>query len=604
MTTSLAASLGFVAKAIESHGFPSCLTPLVVGVSGPQGSGKTYLTCQLTNQLRWNYPELNIIQFSIDDFYLTQTDQAVLTEKAKKEGNKLLQGRGLPGTHDLPYLSRVLIQLVENYKTRWLPVRIPCYDKAAHKGLGDRSAEKCQLVEKPADVIICEGWFNGYMSLSPDQTRLRYLTSPVDGLLQKHKLFEIQDINEKLKSYIPIWKMFEYFIIIHTDTIDNVYKWRLEQEHTLISEKGEGMTDLQVIEFIDRYMPLYILYYDKLCTNDEIALYDRQIRLWGMATQLRLRSTKILVVNLGAVGTECVKNLVLGGLNSIEILDDTVVKDVDFASQFFLPKDDSIIGQLKLPLVEDNIKRLNPKVNLTINVSSVDESIVNKDYLKQFDLIVGTDLLKQQIVKLNSSTRELNLPFYVSGMHGMFGYIFADLIEHVAVAEWGESSIPRKANIELARNKTIIDVKNNPQKKVDLLTIQDVYSPIETIFKSKHVSKTLTKRQSKKCGPLPLIFALFNIPAPSNPEDTIDIDLLKHEAIEACKDLNLEPSCITDEYLQLFSRQAYTEYSPTAAILSGTLAQDIIQFLGKKDSPINNVLILDGTTSRMPIYQM
>ena len=33
-------------------------------------------------------------------------------------------------------------------------------------------------------------------------------------------------------------------------------------------------------------------------TPDEIALYDRQIRLWGQDVQLRLRATKVLVINL------------------------------------------------------------------------------------------------------------------------------------------------------------------------------------------------------------------------------------------------------------------------------------------------------------------
>lgn len=70
---------------------------------------------------------------------------------------------------------------------------------------------------------------------------------------------------------------------------------------------------------------------------DEIALYDRQIRLWGTSTQLKLRSTKILVINLGAIGSEIVKNLVLGGINTIEILDNSTIQPQDFAAQFFYP---------------------------------------------------------------------------------------------------------------------------------------------------------------------------------------------------------------------------------------------------------------------------
>jgi len=65
-------------------------------------------------------------------------------------------------------------------------------------------------------------------------------------------------------------------------------------------------------------------------TSDEIALYDRQIRLWGMQAQERLRNANILLVNIKALGNEIAKNLVLAGIGSIgfsssvAILRDTV----------------------------------------------------------------------------------------------------------------------------------------------------------------------------------------------------------------------------------------------------------------------------------------
>ena len=96
-----------------------------------------------------------------------------------------------------------------------------------------------------------------------------------------------------------------------------------------------------------------------------------------MATQLRLRSAKILVINLGAVGTEVVKNLVLGGINSLEILDDSSVVEDDFLSQFFLPNE-NVVGKLKLPLVIDRIKDLNNRVNLSINTHNKSESILSE----------------------------------------------------------------------------------------------------------------------------------------------------------------------------------------------------------------------------------
>ena len=54
---------------------------------------------------------------------------------------------------------------------------------------------------------------------------------------------------------------------------------------------------------------------------DEIALYDRQIRLWGVKAQERLRSAKILLIGMKALANEIAKNLVLAGVGSLTILD-------------------------------------------------------------------------------------------------------------------------------------------------------------------------------------------------------------------------------------------------------------------------------------------
>lgn len=263
--TTIDASIKFVSKAIDSYDFKRALKPLTVGISGPQGSGKTYLTSYLTQTLQRNYPTLKFSQFLIDDFYLTRADQERVTQEAIKDDNKLLNGRGLPGTHDLNLLQLVLGQICGNYKKQWVPVAIPSYDKSAFGGLGDRLRTVGTVLDEPVDVVICEGWFNGFMPLDDDLINIKYLTSPVDSLLQRHKLYQIQDINSQLSRYVPIWQMFSQFVILQTDSIEDVYKWRIEQEHALIALKGQGMSDEEVKVFVDRYMPMYLLYYDELC---------------------------------------------------------------------------------------------------------------------------------------------------------------------------------------------------------------------------------------------------------------------------------------------------------------------------------------------------
>lgn len=73
---------------------------------------------------------------------------------------------------------------------------------------------------------------------------------------------------------------------------------------------------------------------------DEIALYDRQIRLWGAQAQQRIRSANILLVSLRALGTEIAKNLTLAGIRSLTIIDNDPVTEEDLGTQYFIREED------------------------------------------------------------------------------------------------------------------------------------------------------------------------------------------------------------------------------------------------------------------------
>lgn len=239
--------------------------PIVLGVEGPQGSGKTYSSIRIKHSLSKAYPSLNIIQFSMDDFYLTYEQQ--LAVNLRNKGNVLLQGRGLPGTHDVSLLLKVFEELLA-FDASHFPIHIPIYDKSAHNGKGDRQPPATWVkIEEPVDVIIFEGWFNGYTSIPNDEDLIKKWHAIKKKQYPKFENItdnQIVDINRNLEKYEAIWSLFDLFICIKTAAITNVYKWRLQQEYELIRVKGRGMSDADVERFIDRYMPIYYLYYDRL----------------------------------------------------------------------------------------------------------------------------------------------------------------------------------------------------------------------------------------------------------------------------------------------------------------------------------------------------
>lgn len=73
---------------------------------------------------------------------------------------------------------------------------------------------------------------------------------------------------------------------------------------------------------------------------EEMAQYDRQIRLWGAEAQQRIRSANILLISLRALGTEIAKNLTLAGVQSLTIIDDDTVVEEDLGAQFFVREED------------------------------------------------------------------------------------------------------------------------------------------------------------------------------------------------------------------------------------------------------------------------
>ncbi|KAH3670773.1 hypothetical protein OGAPHI_001289 [Ogataea philodendri] len=258
--------------------------PLIVGLEGPQGSGKTYVTTELVDLLSARFNHLNIVRFSIDDFYLTYNEQ--LEVNAKNEGNILLQGRGLPGTHDL----KLLLECFEQIESGNSNVAIPFYDKSLKNGKGDRApiSQWTQTSGRKIDIVLFEGWLNGYLAYDNDQdlvSRWLEIQKAYKPKFDNLKIEHIIKLNSDLTQYLSIWKKFDQFIYITTCDITNVYTWRLQQEHALIKQKGMGMSDTEVEQFIDRYMPAYHLFYSKLpemtkyvesCINFDIGL-DRKI---------------------------------------------------------------------------------------------------------------------------------------------------------------------------------------------------------------------------------------------------------------------------------------------------------------------------------------
>ncbi|SCV99636.1 LAFE_0A07558g1_1 [Lachancea fermentati] len=237
--------------------------PLVVFVSGPQGSGKTYSTRAIHAGLERARPQLRCASVSIDDFYLTHAAQHALG--ARYPDNALLQGRGLPGTHDMPLLRAFVASLGTAAGT----LQVPQYDKAQFCGEGDRVAPRS--VRLPLDVVLIEGWFLGFEAVGAHALARMYAEeTPRGQALRRHGLQQLVQIDAALPAYAQLlWDnpaVSSVGVVLAAD-VANVYRWRAQQEQQLVAQHGSGMSEEQVRSFVARYMPCYEVYYRTLARD-------------------------------------------------------------------------------------------------------------------------------------------------------------------------------------------------------------------------------------------------------------------------------------------------------------------------------------------------
>ncbi|CAD5119173.1 DgyrCDS7811 [Dimorphilus gyrociliatus] len=162
-------------------------------------------------------------------------------------------------------------------------------------------------------------------------------------------------------------------------------------------------------------------------SKEEVDQYDRQIRLWGIEAQNRLRNANVLIIGMGGFGAEVTKNIVLAGINSIVLMDDKNVTMVDGSCQFLIDitKD---IGRNRAECSVSRTKLLNPNVK----VSFIAETIKNlsNDYLKKFDVICATTGSQEDITRLDETCRENGTVLFFGCVQGTFAYYFIDAGSH------------------------------------------------------------------------------------------------------------------------------------------------------------------------------
>ena len=212
--------------------------PLVIGIQGPQGAGKTTLTRALLDAL----PAYGLTgtTVSIDDFYMTRAGQ--LEVAAAHPGNPYLEHRGYPGTHDIALGERTLEGLRSGGPSGPRNVVIPVYDKSAHGGRGDRApVEQWRTVRMPIDLVFVEGWMLGFTPVADSSLADSNLVAP----------------NRALAEYARWYRHIDAWVILRALDPAYVLTWRVEAEERMKASGKPGLSRADIEDYIRRFLPAY-----------------------------------------------------------------------------------------------------------------------------------------------------------------------------------------------------------------------------------------------------------------------------------------------------------------------------------------------------------
>jgi len=232
-------------------------------------------------------------------------------------------------------------------------------------------------------------------------------------------------------------------------------------------------------------------------------------------------------------------------------------------------------------------------------------------YFQMFDVVIATDQQPNTLNIINTATRVNRKAFYAAGIQGFYGFIFSDLIQHDYVIEREKSNRDTALQAE-TRTRSVIDVKTKKEngKNVEMVTKREVYS---TWFLASDAA-TLppeylrSRRRLKAVTPLlPCLRALWEfqqIHGRSPGHTRQDLESFASLAHQKHRFLNLPTETLRADFLRSFLSNLGSEIAPVTAVLGGQLAQDVINVLGHRQQPIQNMVLFDGTTMEAPMYAL
>lgn len=180
-------------------------------------------------------------------------------------------------------------------------------------------------------------------------------------------------------------------------------------------------------------------------------LYSRQIAVYGKNAMKSLTEAKVIINGFNGACLELCKNLVLAGVNTVNLVSDSIINIEDLATNYYATTND--IGKKSTDVIVSRISELNPYVTV--------ESVSNYD-IKSYDTYILCNHDRKQAISINKLCRENNVKFIWMNYYGLFSNIFCDFGNEFTVTDIdGE---PDKTSVvhEITSDGVVVCIENEP----------------------------------------------------------------------------------------------------------------------------------------------
>lgn len=300
-------------------------------------------------------------------------------------------------------------------------------------------------------------------------------------------------------------------------------------------------------------------------TEQETALYDRQIRVWGADAQRRLSKAHVLVGGMKGTVAEVCKNIVLAGVGSVTLVDDSPVTEEAMNANFLIPPDEKLYaGRSIAEVCCDSLKDFNPMVH--VSAGKGDLSSLSTDFLEKFDVVIVSCCSLSTKKAINEKCRKLSkrIAFYSVDCRDSCGEIFVDLLDHSCTKKQVNETVECHLQYPSFAEAIAVPWKILPKR------VSKLYFAMRVIERFEE-SETHTSCET----------SLADLP-----------NVLKLKK-ELCEAQVFSESQIPDSLLERLLL-GKTEFPPVCAIIGGILGQEVIKAISCKGEPIKNFFYFDA----------